>query len=165
MSTVQDFRNKASENAFEEPEEVTLPSGLKPTLRRPKPIWWVLVKGTLPQSLAIQASGEAPVSADPEDVAAAIPAVVRLVESMFVSPKVKRGAAYDDPEFLNPNLIDDADLTFIIRYAGGEVAADGSNLETFRGRPATAAAGSGGGTVELSAESDSGADGHPGLAD
>lgn len=158
-STLEEIRNKAAENAFEEPELATMPSGLKFILRRPKPIWWVLAKGNMPQGLSMQAMGETPQSLDPEQLQAAVPMVIRLVEGMFVEPKVKRGAPIEGPE-LNPNLIGDEDFAFLMKYAGGEVAADGSDLGAFRGRTRVASSGDGRGPLEVPAQPVTGTDGN-----
>lgn len=163
-STLDEIRTKAAQNAFEDPELVTMPSGLKFILRRPKPIWWVLAKGNMPQGLGLQARGDTPEPLDAEQLAAAAPMVVRLVEGMFVEPTVKMGAPIEGPE-LNPNLIGDEDFAFLMKYAGGEVAADGSDLGAFRGRTGTSSSGGGRGAMEVPAKSAAGTDGSAGLSD
>lgn len=164
VSTIDEVRAKALENAFEEPELVTMPSGLKFMLRRPKPIWWVLARGQLPQGIGLQAEGRQVGTLTAEEVQTVIPVTVRMIQEIFVEPKIKMGAPLEGPE-LNPNLIGDADFAFILKYTGGEVGADGADLTAFRGQSRTVTAGDGSGPVEVPAESDSGTDRDAGLAD
>lgn len=131
ISTAEDFRRLAEANAFEAPEPLTLPSGLKIIAQRPKPVWWMLYRGSLPQTLAAEVSGngDRPQLSDDEIVASSI-TMVKLFETMVIQPRIRRIPA---PGEVDPAWISDEDTMFLVKYAGGEVAADGQDLQNFSG--------------------------------
>lgn len=154
-SSADDFKRMAEASAFHTPELVVLPSGLRMKVQRPKPFWWALQRGHLPQSVVSKALGTVPEGTEmnPEDLVSFSQFTVTLLESMVVEPVIRRNPKEGE---VDPNWITDDDLSFLLRYTGGEISAVGASLETFRGQPDSAAAGSSSPAVELSPKSDIG---------
>ncbi len=153
VSTVDDVKRKAEENAFELDETVELPSGLVFQIRRPKPIWWILNRAIVPASLLGKLEGspidQAPYDPTPEDLVASANMMTNLIESVVVSPKIRRNPKEDE---VSPNYISQDDLMFILKYAGGEVSAQGQNLGDFRKQSGPAVDSTGSKAVELSSK-------------
>lgn len=148
-STAADFKRKAETEALEPAEALTLPSGLVVRACRPKPLWWILNRGILPGGLAARAAGQEATDPTADDVVESSGFIVHLMESVVIEPRIRRNPGAGE---VDPRWITDDDLTFLIRYAGGETTADGQDLGTFRGRPGSADAGPGGKGMELPAE-------------
>jgi hypothetical protein len=146
-------------------ETVTLPSGLVFLMRRPRPLWWVL-EGRLPSSLAAKLAGDSGLatrdSGKPEEIIELSRWVIALLEETVIEPKIRLKPG---PKEVDPNWISEEDLLFIIRYAGGEVQADGRDLSSFPGVGESAAAGAGGADLELPAVPNAGNRGNDGIAD
>jgi len=157
VATAQDFRNLAEESAFEPPERVVLPkSGLAVMLRRPRPIAFTLLGQGLPASLTLrnppaslvpgplsvakdQGQGtkdvlqpEQAISLTPDDIAALSKFWVEIFKRMFVMPRLSLTPA---PDEIHPDWLPTEDAAFLIRWAVGEVASDGSDLGRFRRGP------------------------------
>lgn len=148
ISTSDDFRKQATERALEAPETITLPSGLVCQIRRPKPLWWVLNRGTLPDGMVNAALGEPRQegSSLTSDEAVQVANTMRkLIEDMVIDPRIRNNPK---PGEVDPAWIDNADLSFLIKVAGGEITADGADLSTFPGQSESSTPGAGGGSVE-----------------
>ncbi len=154
VATANDFR-QAAEGRLAPPEAVFLPKlGKAVLLRKPLPLWFVF-RGRLPQSLAIRAVPEAGLglaSGNPvEELVNMADWILTLLREVFVEPRVSMTPGEGE---ISPDWLDLEDVTFIIRWAYGEVAADGrpassgySDLAPFRGKSGSSVAGAGGGNV------------------
>jgi hypothetical protein len=139
VATATDF--KSAREADLKVERVVLPQLGKPVLmRRPSPLWFIF-RGQLPQSLAARASGEASGPRAVDDVLRLGRWVSELLAEIMVEPRVSLSPG---PDEISPDLLSVEDLNFIIRWAYGEVAADGSDLAAFRSQPAPSASGASG---------------------
>ncbi|HEV2499451.1 MAG TPA: hypothetical protein VGY31_07740 [Terriglobia bacterium] len=126
IATSQDFKT-----AFEldqRVERVMLPKLGKPVLmRRPPPLWFVF-RGQLPHTLAIAGAiskaDAVPVVHTPEEAQALAGWIVDLLSEVMVQPRISLSPG---PDEIPPDLLADEDLNFIIRWAVGEVACEGSN--------------------------------------
>jgi hypothetical protein len=138
LATVQDF--KAARELESHVERVTLPSlGKAGLMRRPSPLWFIF-HGSLPATLAARATGvdgEGSVQTA-DDIQAVARWVTDLLGEVLVQPRVSLAPG---PGQISPDWIADEDLNFIIRWALGEVALDGSDLASFRGKPESRVAG------------------------
>jgi hypothetical protein len=151
VSTPEQFRaiadrRKRDWEASELGEIVALPSGLKLRIRRPNPLWYVL-EGRVPSSLAAKL-GDYQESREmtPDGMVELSNWVVRLIEHCVVEPRVKLNPG---PGEIDPNWVTDQDLEFILRYTGGETAADGRSLGRFSGEPRIPNDSASGGNVEM----------------
>ncbi|MGH9354201.1 MAG: hypothetical protein ACRD2G_18895 [Terriglobia bacterium] len=124
IATSQDFKT-----AFEldqRVERVVLPKlGKAVLMRRPSPLWFVF-RGQLPQTLAIAGTigNTPPVVHTPEEAQALAGWIVDLLSEVMVQPRISLSPG---PDEIPPDLLADEDLNFIIRWAVGEVASEGSN--------------------------------------
>lgn len=131
ISTPGDFIKYARERQRANAEPVRLPSGLVVLAARPGPEWW-LRNGRLPQSIAARFAGTPDTApSSPEDLVKMAEWTVSLISEIMVSPAV---SLTPNPDQIHPGLISDNDILFLTRYAGGEISADGQNLDTFPGR-------------------------------
>jgi hypothetical protein len=141
----EDFRKAAEASAFEEPQRVVLPKcGFPVMLRRPRPIAFTLLGGSLPQSLAtrVSQSGVRSPESETPDSELRTPDLSRdeliqvsrfwtnLFKAIFVQPGL---SLTPGPEEIHPAWLPVEDQIFVIRWAVGEVASDGSDLAAFRG--------------------------------
>lgn len=147
--SAEEFKRRKMQEAWEEPREVTLPSGMEVTLREPKAIWFALVFDNLPGSLAARTSGDGTVrEMEPEEIVALSKAWVLTFEQMFVSPVLRENPKEGEVGYL---WILKEDRPFLHQFARGEIKPQG-NLENFPGQPQLTGAGPGGGTVEVQTE-------------
>lgn len=149
IASAADFRRAAEAEAFEGAQRVTLPkSGLTVLLRRPRPVFFALVKHGLPQSLASRIAEGKGAEAFNEMTAEELRELAgfwtEVFESVFVSPRV---SLTPGPDEISPNLLAAEDVMFLIRWAVGEVASDGRDLAPFRRESGPPAAGASGGDV------------------
>jgi hypothetical protein len=134
IATADDFRSAREGNS--KVERVTLPQlGKAVLMRRPSPLWFIF-RGQLPQSLAARVSGDTGGSRAVEDVLRLGRWVSELLIEVMVKPRVSLSPGQDE---LSPDLFAIEDLNFIIRWAYGEVAADGSDLAAFRHQQSSSA--------------------------
>lgn len=162
IATVDDFK-RAAETRRQEPERlerVALPrSGYAVLLRRPTPLWF-LFHGHLPVSLAAKQQGGGGDTAaralqGAEEFVEFSKWIVELLSEVFVRPRLSLDPGAEE---ISPAWLDEDDVNFIIRWAVGEVAAEGSSasgvrdLAEFPKARAAAAPRPGGGSVPLSAE-------------
>jgi hypothetical protein len=141
LASAADFRALASENCFGEPERVQLPKcGLAVMLRRPKAAAFALVRHGLPTAVAAALMGQDAETRDfadlpPDEQREKILAISafwhRMMTRMFVSPGL---SLTPGPDEISPDWIPEEDVEFLMRWARGEVASDGSDLVTFRGK-------------------------------
>ncbi|MGH9358070.1 MAG: hypothetical protein ACRD06_02615 [Terriglobia bacterium] len=138
IATPQDF--KSAQDLDRRVERVVLPKLRKAVLlRRPSPLWFAF-RGQLPQSLAVTAAApdrvQPPVIQNPEGAQALTNWILDLLTEVMVEPRISLSPG---PGEIPPELISDEDLTFILRWAVGEVATEGlddpsvRDLATFRG--------------------------------
>ena len=135
LATSQDFL--AFRNSGASVERITLPKlGKIVLMRRPSPLWFVFHQ-YLPQTLAAgmdSASQKSVRAAD--DVGKVADWIAALLSEVMVRPRVSLSPG---PEEISPDLINDADLNFIVRWAMGEVVAEDcgsssvADLAPFRG--------------------------------
>ncbi|MGH9406338.1 MAG: hypothetical protein ACRD3D_10955 [Terriglobia bacterium] len=128
LATSEDFR--AGLDADRRVERVVLPKLGKPVLmRRPSPLWFVF-RGRLPQTLAVAGSKSQVARAQaPEDAHVLAQWITELLCEVMVQPRLSQSPG---PGEITPDLIADEDLTFIVRWAIGEVASDGSDTSSAR---------------------------------
>ena len=137
IASPQDF--KAALELDRRVERVVLPKlGKAVLMRRPSPLWFIF-RGQLPQSLAVSAAAGKPTSSSlggvPEDAQAVARWIADLLSEVMVQPRI---SVSPGPGEIPPDLISDEDLSFIIRWAVGEVASEGADgssardLATFR---------------------------------
>lgn len=142
IASAEDFRKAAEADAFEEPRRIVLPaSGFAVVLRRPRPMAFTLLRHPLPQSLASRVSEfaagtgagqEFPLPKpeySAEELAALSRRAVEMLSLVFVAPRL---SLTPGPNEIHPNWLPPEDQTFILRWMGGEVADDGSDLAGFR---------------------------------
>ncbi len=112
-----------------------LPSGKKAILRKPSPLYFVRVRKGLPQSVAARVQDAASSESTDEELIALAKFWVRVWKDVFVNPRLAEnpGEGEIDPRWLRPE-----DAEFIMRWAVGEVASNGSDLAAFRDREAGA---------------------------
>jgi hypothetical protein len=135
IATARQIRDAAEAQRFEKPEEVTLPeSGFKILVRKPRPGAYLLLGGPLPQSIATKLAslgnnGNQLAQMSPEDTHLLSLRFLRVLCASVIKPKFSLEPTDDEvhPDFLSPN-----DQTFLIRYIGGQIGPDGSDLESFR---------------------------------
>ncbi len=151
VASADDFR-RAVDGRLAPPEPIFLPKlGKAVLLRKPLPLWFVF-RGRLPQSLAVRAVPAAALhspSGNPaEELVAMADWILTLLREVFVEPRVSMNPQEGE---ISPDWLDLEDVNFIIRWAYGEVAAEGSpasngnsDLATFRGGSGSSVAGAGG---------------------
>ncbi len=151
ISTADDITRKALERNLGPEESLSLPSGLVFMVRRPTPMWWAINRGILPSRLVTVAQGnESRPNLTPEELAEwARFCVLTVIEAVVTQPKIRQNPG---PGEAHPGLISDEDFKAIMAFAGGEIAADGQGLDTFRREPGLSDSGSSGEPVELPAE-------------
>ncbi|HUY12398.1 MAG TPA: hypothetical protein VMX16_02055 [Terriglobia bacterium] len=138
IASASDFRS--AREVDHKVERVVLPQlGKAVLMRRPSPLWFIF-RGQLPQSLAVRASGETGGPRAVEDVLRLGRWVSELLAEVMVEPRVSLSPG---PDEISPDFLSIEDLNFIIRWAYGEVAADGSDLAAFRGQQPSSASGPG----------------------
>ncbi|MGH9397166.1 MAG: hypothetical protein ACRD18_10000 [Terriglobia bacterium] len=126
IATVQDF--KSALDLDRRVERVTLPKLRKSVLmRRPSPLWFVF-RGQLPQTLAVAAAASSverpPAVQTAEDAQTLAHWIIDLLSEVMVQPRISLSPG---PGEIPPDLIADEDLDFIIRWAVGEVASEGTD--------------------------------------
>jgi hypothetical protein len=134
-STAEEFRELAE---FEPPELVKLPSGARAMLRRPRPLYFVRARKQVPQSGAARVQGAQASQPSDEELATIIKFWCSVWKDIFVSPRI---AENPGPGEIGFAWLRADDTSFLIRWAVGEVASNGSDLAAFRdgeagGRPA-----------------------------
>lgn len=150
IATAADFEQLAKNRTKENSEPLTLPSGLTVIARRPSPNWWLRNFGRLPETIAARASGQDQnLRLTVDELVKYSQFEVQLVSEVVLNPVIRLNPG---PGEVDPNLITDDDLLFIVRYARGEISADGRDLEAFRRERAVAAAGTGGKGIQHEAE-------------
>jgi hypothetical protein len=111
---------------------VTLPKlGKTVLLRRPSPLWFIF-HDELPATLAASVAGGDPhdgAGPEKQSMSATSRWVLELLMHVMVQPRV---SLHPEANEISPELIADEDVNFIIKWAYGEVAPDGSDLATFR---------------------------------
>ncbi|MGH9431172.1 MAG: hypothetical protein ACRD3T_06490 [Terriglobia bacterium] len=138
LATAGDF--KSAHEVESKVERVTRPQlGKAVLMRRPSPLWFIF-RGQMPQSLAVRASGETNGPGAVDDVLRLGRWVSELLTEVMVEPRV---SLTPGPDEISPDLLAIEDLNFIIRWAYGEVAADGSDLAAFRSQQPSFAPGAG----------------------
>lgn len=136
ISTAADFEKLAAERRAAAAEPVTLPSGLKVMVYRPQLEWWIRHVGRLPQSMAAKVSGDSgTANVSNADLLEFAMWASKLMSEMIVAPKVTLNPK---PGEVDPSWISDDDLKYLLRFAGGEIAADGQGLDSFSGKQGAA---------------------------
>lgn len=136
ISTAKDFLRIKDERRRAQAKPLTLPSGLTILAYRPPPEWWIRNIGRMPQSITARLHGAEPVASNDEDTIKTALLTVSLIQEVVVSPTIKLGPG---PGELDPSDITNEDLTFIMRFGGGEIDATGQDLDTFSGESGPAA--------------------------
>ena len=154
IASAEDFARAAGGVRSNRSEILTLPSGLRVRASQPEPLAWIRTVGRLPQGLAVAMLGGdsgAARASSPEEVVRFSQWVVDLVEQVVIEPRIRRNPG---PGEVDPALISDPDLKYLIRYAGGEIPAQGRGLENFPGQSGgDSSRGESGRAVEQSTES------------
>lgn len=132
IARVEDFRQRAEAEAWEEPVRIVLPkSGLAVVVRRPRPLAYTLVAHPVAYCLAAQIAEAGSVETaglTAEDRRALAMAAEEVFCAAIVEPKF---ALEPGPDAIDPRWVPPEDRLFLTRYIGGEVAADGRNLAPF----------------------------------
>jgi hypothetical protein len=125
--TLREFQAAAEVERQKRAEPVKLPSGLVARLIRLTPFEALLYLGQLPQNIAARiVPGENVAVDSPVDLIAMSRQLIDTVRFVFVDPRV--------PDEVKPGTgIPIPDIEYALRWARGEVAADGRDLESFRG--------------------------------
>lgn len=143
IATPRDFVESRCSGAYV--ERVVLPKlGKAVLMRRPSPLWFVFHQ-CLPQTLAANMDAPSqPLLRGPAEVVKVADWITALLSEVMVRPRV---SLTPGPEEVSPEVIADEDLNFIIRWAMGEVVAEGddsssvADLAPFRCERSSAAAG------------------------
>jgi hypothetical protein len=131
-------RDSNSDRFFEEPETVTLPSGLVFLMRRPKPIWFLRKFKRLPEGLAMLAQRGRQTDDEKSSEAASIPKeelikwagfLTDMVQQVVMQPRI---SLTPGPDEISPDIVPDLDSEFIWKWASGQAGGAGPDLETFR---------------------------------
>jgi hypothetical protein len=133
IATAEDFIAAAQQRRLANAQPLTLPSGLTVMAQRPGPEWWMRNVGRLPSSIAsrfVSGNSTDPVSSG--DLVEMARWTALMISEVVVSPVIRLNPG---PSELEPHLISNDDLDYIMRFAGGEIAADGQGLDMFS-RPA-----------------------------
>lgn len=148
IATAADFR--AAHEIGRKIERVVLPKlGKAVLMRRPSPGWFIF-RGQFPATLAAVATASNPDAAiSAEQLRQYAKWTCELLDQVMVKPRVSLAPG---PEEISPDLLADEDLNFIIRWSMGEVASDGSDLSSFRGKRGTADSRAVGAAVALPSE-------------
>ena len=147
IATAEEFR--AAARVRGELAPMVLPcSGLKVLLRRPSPLWF-LFHGLLPASLAARLEGGQPQIETADDLRTLADWMVPLLGEVFVEPRL---VLEPGPAEISPDLLELEDVSFIIRWAVGEVTAEAGDLARFRNQREPAAGGADGSDVALPAK-------------
>lgn len=112
-SKASDFKKRRQSQ--QQVVELTLPSGLSISAKRPHPTWF-LYHSSLPRTV-IQSEPSSGFQSV-EDVQNLSQWIRALLEEVMVSPKIRLNPTEDE---ISPSDIDDADLQHIIQWAMGEV--------------------------------------------
>src|SRR5690242_14335962 len=139
-SKASDFKKRRQSK--QQVVELTLPSGLSISAKRPEPAWF-LFHASLPRQV-INPESTAPGFQSVEDVQKLTEWIRALLEEVVVAPKIRLNPAEDE---ISPSDIDDADLQYIVNWSMGEVKeADGkpASLATFPEQSAPAGVGNNG---------------------
>jgi hypothetical protein len=133
IATAEDFQNAIKQRQIQEAKPLRLPaSGLVVLARKPDPVWWIRHLGQLPASLSNRLNGSEEVAqTTTEELIKYSNWSVDLIREIVVQPVIKLNPG---PGEVDPNWILDEDLKFLVRYAGGEVSADGADLSLFPGK-------------------------------
>jgi hypothetical protein len=122
----EDFKTAAELDRQRRAEVVELPSGVKARLVRFSALEATLYMGLLPQGIAARLAPEEGATVSPEQLIEISKQVVDSVRFIFVEPRV--------PDQLKPGIdIPVGDIDYALRWARGEVTADGRDLAAFRG--------------------------------
>jgi hypothetical protein len=162
LATADDFK-RAAGSRLAAPDSVFLPKlGKVVLLRKPSPLWFVF-RGRLPQSLAVRAvpgaALDVPAGNAAEELLTLADWILTLLREVFVEPRVAVDPGNPGEGEISPDWLDLEDVNFIIRWAYGEVATDGSkafsdnsDLAAFRRGSGPAAAGARGGNLVVPAQ-------------
>jgi hypothetical protein len=151
FASAEDFKRLASERRAAGAVPLVLPSGLRVLAYRPSPEWWLRRTGRLPTGAAARTMGEmgktngaAQLSTD--EIIDFARWTIDLLEEVILQPVIRPNP---QPGEVDPAWVSNEDLSFIIRFAGGEIDASGGGLDRFSRRsPAGAGVGVGGEDVE-----------------
>lgn len=94
--------------------DITLPSGLSISVRKPAPAWF-LYHQSLPRTII---ETQAPTQQDVEGAVKLSEWIRALLDEVIVAPKITLNPG---PEEISPTDIDDEDLKYIIDWSMGEV--------------------------------------------
>lgn len=148
IGSVEDFRRQAEQEAWEAPVKIILPkSGLGVTVRRPRPLAYLLVPHPIPDSVTVKAGIAGSVEAanlSPEERAAMTHAADEVLCAAILEPKF---AINPGPEAVDPRWLPDDDKLFLWQWIGGEVSGDGRSLVAFRPEPGPVSGGARGADV------------------
>jgi hypothetical protein len=127
-----------------------LPSGAVFLVRRPT-LGYRLQHPELYQSIAARSHGQTSTDRGYLTTAEMVRFYYDLLQEVCIEPRISLNPQEGE---LHPEAIQFADATFIARWAGGEVSADGADLAEFRGSKSAAASAAvaGGGDVALPPE-------------
>lgn len=156
IATAEDLRKAAEAEAYDSPERIALPkSRFIILVRRPRPLAYLIGGAPLPQGLAAKLAA----SEEPENLyltdderTALFERRARVHLSCFVQPKFSLNPGEGEA---NLAWLPEEDRTFLARYLGGEIDANGADLGTFRDNsaPRSAGVGANGQNVEMQAQS------------
>lgn len=133
IATAEDLRKAAEAEAYDPPANVRLPkSRFVILVRRPRPLAYLIGGAPLPQGLAAKLAA----SEEPENLYLTDDERTALFErrahvhlSCFIQPKFSLNPGEGEA---NLAWLPEEDRTFLARYLGGEIDADGADLGTFR---------------------------------
>jgi len=134
IGTAADFKQLAEAAAWTEPERIVLPgSGLAVMIRRPTLMYFRLRRSAWPEGLIEKLEVAALAKQSPEltteERLFMIREDVQLIQQAFVQPRME---LHPGPDAIDPNWLTAQDSQFIMKFLGGEVLADGTDLEAFR---------------------------------
>jgi hypothetical protein len=139
----------AEEFLTPETEELTLPSGLKVTVRPPNKLEFFAVMGWLPGQLAALAAGEKPPVPSPGEL---VEKTYQFIVSLVISPRFAVPDPDQPPGTYNPRRLRDADRLAIEKWAGKylELGGGGGGLSGFRAQESATAPPSGASSGDVS---------------
>jgi len=141
VASAADFRELAEKASWTEAERVVLPgSGLAVMIRRPTVMYFRMRRAAWPEALLekieqLAASqtpgltGAPPALLTGEEALFLVREDVEMLKHAFVAPGL---SLTPGPDEISPHWIGAQDTEFLKKYLGGEVLADGTDLDTFR---------------------------------